>query len=183
MAAPATIFHFKIDLSDLEHSVYEHLDFRVAQHPSESVSYLLTRILAYVLNYSEGAHFLPGGLSDPDQSCLGATDLTGNVTLLIEVGNPSARRLHKASKAAPKVKVYTYKNPTLLLAAIRAEHVHRVDEIDIYSLDPEFLAVLASWLQRENLWSVVFSQGMLLVNAGNRSVEGEVHGHRLLYNR
>lgn len=174
MAAPATIFHFKIDLSDLEQGVYEHLDFRVAQHPSESVPYLLTRILAYVLNVSEGADFVAGGLSDPDLAALSASDLVGNLKLLIEIGNPSPRRLHKASKSAPKVKVYTYKNPDVLLRSMQAEHVHRASNIEIYALAPEFLALLATWLDRENMWSVVYADGTLLVNAGTRSAQGEL---------
>lgn len=177
MAAPATVFHFKIDLSDLEHSFYEHLDFRVAQHPSESQPYLLTRILAYALNYSKGAHFLPGGLSDPDQACLAATDHLGNITLWVEIGNPSARKLHKASKAAQKVKVYTYKNPDVLLSAMRTEHVHHADQIDIYSFGTEFLSILAGWLERENVWSIVFSDGALLINTGSRSTQGELRRH------
>ncbi|MES3037442.1 MAG: YaeQ family protein, partial [Bdellovibrionota bacterium] len=50
MALPSTLYRFKIDLSDIERGVYEQLEFRVAQHPSESLVYLLTRVLAYVLN-------------------------------------------------------------------------------------------------------------------------------------
>ena len=49
MALPASIHRFQIQLSDTGREVYESLDLRVARHPSESVPFLLTRILALSL--------------------------------------------------------------------------------------------------------------------------------------
>ena len=43
MALSATVYHFQIELSDVDRGVYEALDLRVARHPSESTPYLLTR--------------------------------------------------------------------------------------------------------------------------------------------
>ena len=46
MALSATVYHFQIELSDVDRDVYESLDLRVARHPSESTPYLLTRVIA-----------------------------------------------------------------------------------------------------------------------------------------
>ena len=46
MALTATMHHIEVALSDVDRGVYEALDLRVAQHPSESMRYLLTRTLA-----------------------------------------------------------------------------------------------------------------------------------------
>ena len=66
MALASTLYRFKIELSDMENSIYQSLDLRVAQHPSETMAYLFTRVFAYALSYEEGIEFSPEGLSNPD---------------------------------------------------------------------------------------------------------------------
>ena len=66
MALTATIYNFDIDLADTDRQVYESLNLRVARHPSESEEYLVTRLLAYLLEYAEGIEF-SRGVSDPDE--------------------------------------------------------------------------------------------------------------------
>jgi uncharacterized protein YaeQ len=72
MALNATIYSFAINLSDLDRNVYQALAFRVAKHPSETDAYLLTRVLAYCLEYREGLNFSKGGcptLTHPRSPC------------------------------------------------------------------------------------------------------------------
>ena len=102
MALGATIYHLQIELSDVDRGVYESLDLRVARHPSESMAYLLTRLIAYALLYEEGLAFSKGGLSSADEAPLTVRDLQGNLRAWIEIGTPSGDRLHKASKASPR---------------------------------------------------------------------------------
>ena len=56
MALPSKLYRFKIELSDPEKAAYLSLDFRIAQHPSESLQYLLTRVFAYALNFHQQGH-------------------------------------------------------------------------------------------------------------------------------
>ncbi len=51
MSQGTVLYRFRLHLSDVDRSVYEELDFRLALHPSESLAFLLTRMLAYALNY------------------------------------------------------------------------------------------------------------------------------------
>ena len=44
MALTATMRRFEIELADSDRGVYEALDLRVAQHPSESERYLVARV-------------------------------------------------------------------------------------------------------------------------------------------
>ena len=60
MAQTATIYNFDIDLADGDRGVWESLALRVARHPSESEEYLLTRVLAYALEFAEGIEFSAG---------------------------------------------------------------------------------------------------------------------------
>ena len=57
VALTATIYNIDIDLADADRGVYESLALRVARHPSESEEYLVTRILAYALEFHEGIAF------------------------------------------------------------------------------------------------------------------------------
>ncbi len=115
---PTPIYNFEIDLADHDRGVYETLALRVARHPSESEEYLWTRVLAYALECTEGIQFSPGGLSDPDEPAITVRDRTGTIRSWIEIGTPDAARLHRASKATPRVAVYLHKDPTQFLARL-----------------------------------------------------------------
>jgi uncharacterized protein YaeQ len=179
LAMTTTLYRFQIELSDIPRAIYETLDFRVAQHPSESMPYLLTRILAFVLNTTEDLTFAPTGLHDPDAAAINIPEANGGFKTLIEIGSPSARKLHKATKSAKSVKIYTYKNPNTLIEEIRSEKVHRAQEIELYSLSMSFLAELEPLLKRDNRWGILFDDGTITIQAGEVSVSGELSTHQI----
>ena len=109
MAQTATVFSFEVELAHVDRGVYDSLAFRVAQHPSETEEALLTRVLAYCLEYTDGIQFSSQGLSEPDEPPVSIRDATGALRVWIDIGVPDAARLHKASKAADRVVVYTHK--------------------------------------------------------------------------
>lgn len=163
---PVTLYRFHINLSDVDQGVYKTFDLRMAMHPSESHAYLLTRLIAYVLNDREFLEFSPEGLSDPDAPAIRAANPNGEIRLWIEIGNPNARKLHKAAKAAKQVMVYTYKDPEPLLKDIRENKVFHAETIGIWSIDPKFLETLAARLERTNTWGIILHEGTLNVSIG-----------------
>jgi len=179
MSPPVILYRFKIQLSDVERSKYEDLDFRLAMHPSESHAFLISRMFAFILNHQEGLEFSAKGLADPEEPCISMPSDRGGLALWLEVGSPSARRLHKAAKAAAQVKVYTYKNPEALLREIEAEGVHNAHKLEIFSLEPQFLSKLEEMLERENNWSIIHDEGSLNVSIGEECVAGELRRHRV----
>jgi uncharacterized protein YaeQ len=168
------LYRFQINLSDVDRGCYEQLDFRLMQHPSENLAFLLTRMLAYALNYQDGLAFSAEGLCNPDDPCLSKPDPKGGMALWIEVGNPSARRLHKAAKAATQVKVYTYKNPQSLLEEVAREKVYNSERIELFAVEPAFLDKLEALLERDNEWDVMHNEGSLTVNVGDVSEATEL---------
>jgi uncharacterized protein YaeQ len=64
MAQTATVYTVNIDLADMDRGVYETLDMRVARHPSETVEFMLVRILAYCLEVVGGPARAPGPRRD-----------------------------------------------------------------------------------------------------------------------
>lgn len=172
------MFRFKIAVSDVDRGVYETLELRLAMHPSESVPYLLTRVIAYALNYQEGLE-LTQGIGTPDDPALRVKDLTGTTLVWIDVGFPTARRLHKAAKTAKTVLVYTYRDPQILLKEVEGQEVHKKSEIEVYSLPPAFLERLGKRLARDNNWELLHTGGELSVTADGEAVHGEVGRHNL----
>jgi uncharacterized protein YaeQ len=179
MALSATVYHLQIELSDVDRSVYEALDLRLGRHPSESMHYLLTRVIAYALLYEEGIEFSKGGLSTTDEPALRVKDLQGNLRVWIEVGTPSADRLHKASKASPRVVVFTQHDPRLLVKEAESRAIYKADQIEVYALDSTFLDELEAVTDRNSKWTLMRNDGQLYVNIGDKSVSGAVTRHTL----
>jgi uncharacterized protein YaeQ len=179
MALQATVYHFQIELSDVERGVYEALDLRLGQHPSESMSYLLTRTIAYALLYEEGIAFSKGGLSSSDEPPITIRDLQGNLRAWVEIGTPSAERLHKASKAAPRVVVFTQHDPRLLVKEAATRTIHKVERIEVYALEPAFLDELGALTDRNARWTLTRNDGVLYVTVGDKTVSAPLTTHSL----
>jgi uncharacterized protein YaeQ len=174
-----TLYRFHISLSDIDLGVYKTLDLRLAMHPSESNAYLLTRLIAFALNEREFLEFATEGLGDPDAPGINATTPNGEILLWIEIGNPSAKKLHKAAKAARQVKVYTYKDPEMLLKEIRGNKVHRAESIEIFSLDAKFLDKLAGRLERKNTWGIIHHDRTLNISIGETAEVTDLRQHQV----
>ena len=173
MALTATIYNFDIELADSDRQVYESLSLRVARHPSEAEEYLVTRVLAYVLEYAEGIEF-SRGVSDPDEPAVAIRDLTGRVTTWIDVGTPDASRLHKASKAAARVVVYTHKDPAQFLKQLAGERIHQGDALELYTVDRGLVSALVERLERRVSFSVSVTDRELYLSIGNDNLTGRI---------
>ena len=169
MALGATIHIFDIALADSDRGVYESLELRVARHPSEAADYLLTRVLAYCLEYAEGIAF-SNGLSDPDEPAIAIRDLTGALQVWIDIGAPEAARLHRASKAAPRVAIYTHKDADQLVSRLAREKIHRVEALELYAVDREWLAVLAARLTRRMAFTLTVSEQHVYLSLGEETL-------------
>ena len=179
MALSATVYHFQIELSDVDRGVYEALDLRVARHPSESMPYLLTRVIAYALLFEEGIAFSKG-LSTSDEPALWIKDLQGNLRAWVELGTPSAERLHKASKASPRVVVFTQHDPRLLLREAQSRPIYKAEQIEAYALDPTFLDQLGALTERNTRWTLMRNDGLVYVTIGAETVSGPITRHALV---
>ena len=176
MALTSTLYRFTVDLSDVDRNLYQTLEFRAAMHPSESTPFFVTRILAFCLNYRDGLEF-SGGISTPEDPALRVSGLTGGLDLWIDIGNPSAKRIHKASKSARQVMIYTHKDAQMLVDGFKEEAVHKLESIGIYSLDQRFLNFLGATLNRDNHWEMTHNQGELYVGVGKETFQGRIIKH------
>ncbi len=178
MALPSTIYTIAIDLSDIDRGVYESLSLKVARHPSETEEYLVARVLAYCLECAEGLNF-SRGLAEPDEPALSVRDLTGELIAWIEVGQPDAARLHKASKLARRVVVYTQKEARHLVRQLAGERIHRAEELELYAIDRGLLAELTGRLERRMTLGVSVADRHLFVTVDGTTIEGRVERIRM----
>lgn len=135
-------------------------------------------MLAYCLEYTEGIVF-GRGISEPDDPPIAVRDLTGTIQVWIEIGSPDAARLHKASKAAPRVAVYTHKEPWILLRQLEGEKIHRAEALEIYAFDREMIDGLVELLDRRTAMSLSISDREMYVTIGDVTVSGAVERHVL----
>ena len=173
MALTATIYKFDIDLADADRHVYETLALQVARHPSESEAYLVTRVLAYALEFTDGIAW-SRGLADQTEPPLAVRDLTGTIQVWIEIGSPDAARLHKASKAAPRVVVYTHKDPAQLVDRLTGEKIHRAHAIEVYAIDRNLIGALVARLDRRMTFGLSIAERELFISIGTETLNGAV---------
>jgi uncharacterized protein YaeQ len=173
MALGATIYNFDVELADSDRHVYESLAMRVARHPSESEEYLVTRLLAYLLEFAEGIEF-SRGVSDPDEPTIAVRDLTGAIASWIDIGTPDAARLHRASKAAARVAVYTHKEPTQFLKQLAGEKIHNAEALELYAIDRALVAALVARLERRLAFSLSVNEHELYLSIGADNLRGTV---------
>jgi len=178
MALGATVYVMTVRLADADRDVYETLTLRVAQHPSESVDYLLTRVLAYCLEYTQGIAFSKG-LSDPEEPAIAVRDLTGALHTWVDIGSPAAERLHKASKAARRVVVYAHREVEAWLARLSTGNIHRAETVEINVMDRELLAAWAARLERRMDLDLAVSERQLYLSFADVTLSGEVLSRRL----
>jgi len=173
MALTATLHTLRVALNDADRGVYETLELRVARHPSETLPYMLTRILAYCLFWEPDIEF-SRGLSTTDEPAVWVKTPDGRIRWWIDVGHPSASRLHKASKTAEHVAVCTFQNPEAFQRTLVGERIHRGESIELVGLPNEMLAPLEATVERRMAWDLTLTGGQLYISTENQSLGGEI---------
>jgi len=179
MALTSTVYNLDITLNDTDRNVYETLALRVALHPSETMEHMLTRMLAYCLEFQEGIAFSKGGLSNGDQPAVSVSHPDGRIKSWIDIGLPDAERLNKASKAAEKVAVYTHRDPGTLRRQTAGQRIHKVEDIAVYAIDLRLLEEIVPFIDRRTQLEITVTGGQLYIVTGGKAFTGAVTQHRL----
>jgi uncharacterized protein YaeQ len=173
MALGSTLFRVNVDVANVDAGIYETLDLRIAQHPSEDLLRVVARVLAQCLLHEEGL-CAGRGLSEADDPALFVKDGAGNVVHWIDVGYPGSDRLHRASKASRRLTVVCHKGSEGLIRAREKRAIHNVDQISVILLTPSLVQALADSLERNNTWVLVRTGEELMVTANEHLYSGSV---------
>ena len=154
------LFRFHINLADSDRGVYEAIEVRAARHPSETDVYMVARVLAFALEYTEDLKMGPG-LSNGDEPAITLTSPDGRSLLWVDIGLPSPERLQRAIRLADRVVVILHRGNTTL-EALLAQFAGKA--VTFIEFDNRFLDEIAGHLSRNNTWDITIAGGAIYVS-------------------
>jgi len=178
MALTATVYNLDTELADIDRGVYETFAVRMARQPSETAEYMLTRYLAYCLEFVEGIELTEGVAAGGDEPAVVVRDLTGRLTSWIEVGMPGPERVHRGSKKADRVAVYTHRAIAQVLAQLGGQGIHRAADIPVYEFGAGFVGEVAATIDRRARVSLSVTERQLYLEIDGRTFDTVISEHR-----
>ncbi len=170
MARGATLYRAKLEISLIDRSIYAEPTVSLAQHPSETLERALVRLLAFALCYEEGLEF-GRGVSATDEPDLWSREGDGRPRQWVEVGQPDAKRLVKASRHAERVTLFTFGENLWRYRKAQFEDFEAPPNLSIAAFDATFITRLAASTGRQIRWSVTMSEGVLFLGTGEETFE------------
>ena len=155
MAIKPTIYKFNITLSDMNREIYETLNLTIAQHPSETAERMMTRVLAFCINFEERLSFAKG-LSEVEEPDLWSVEYNDDISLWIDVGEPDADRIKKATRRATQVKVSSFNSKSDVWWE-QSQNKFEALKASYYRFDWEAIQKLANMLERTMHLSVMLT--------------------------
>lgn len=170
MAIKPTIYKLSIAISDFNRDYYDSVNLTVALHPSETVQRMMARIVAYCLNAQDNITFTKG-LSNIEEPDIWVKTLDDQITLWIEVGEPSPERIKKSSRIAPEVKFYSFNSKSDTWWKQSKDKVSQFKNVKFYQFDWPQIQLLATFAERSMDWSLSISGDTVYIAAENQECE------------
>lgn len=158
MALKATIYKADLQIVDLDRHYYVSHALTLARHPSENDERMMVRVLMYALHAQEGIAFTKG-LFDVDEPDVWVRDLTGEIKLWIDIGQPDESRLRKACGRADQVVVMCYSSSCEIWWKQIAPKLSRLNNLTIMQLPADTSQALATLVQRSMLLQFMVQDG------------------------
>ncbi len=171
MAHNATIFKAQLNVADMDRNYYGDHALVIARHPSETDERMMVRLLAFALNASESLEF-GRGLSAEDEPDLCQKDLTGQIELWIDVGQPDEKSVRKAGGRASRVRIYNYgiRGADTWWNQVRAK-LERQNNLSVTYFAQEATRAMAALADRNMQLQCTIQQGQIWLSGGERTVE------------
>jgi uncharacterized protein YaeQ len=169
MAQKSTINKATIHLSDMDRNYYDTLNLTIAQHPSETDSRMMLRIIAYVLNAHEDLQF-GKGVSDEDEAAIWQINYSEEIELWIELGQLDEKRLKKACNRAKKVKLYCYGSSVNTWWKQSQGKLLQFDKLSIEQFSEETTQALTQLMSRNMEFQCSIQDGQLWLTSGETSL-------------
>jgi uncharacterized protein YaeQ len=171
MALKSTVVKAELQISDLDRHYYATHNLTVAQHPSETDERLMVRLLAFALFAEERLEF-GRGLSQDDEPDLWLKELTGEIDLWIDLGQPEEARIRKACGRARRAVVVTYSGRSAdIWWEKNAASLARSGNLTVIDIAAETVAALTTLMARTMRLNVMIQDGEVQVLGGDVTVE------------
>jgi len=161
VALKPTIYKLKIALSDLNRDYYDALSLTLAQHPSESLERMVTRILAYCIDAQDYITFTKG-LSAIEEPAVWVKSLDDQLLLWIDVGEPALDRVKKSSRLAQALHIYTFNSKSDVWWT---QNSHKLSKLNasIFQFNWQDIQAVAKLIQRTMDWSITITGNALYI--------------------
>ncbi|MBB1269574.1 YaeQ family protein [Shewanella sp. SR44-3] len=176
MAPKATVFKAAIQVADMDRHYYADHQLTLAQHPSETDSRMMVRLLAFVLNASESLSFSKGLCVD-DEPELWDKSLSDEILLWVEFGQADEKWLRKACGRAKKVQLYTYGGRSVpIWWQQNSAALERYKNLSVINIAEESVKGMEVFVDRNMNLQVSISEGQVWLSNNEHSllIEPEV---------
>lgn len=170
MALPSTIYRISLQISDIDHGIYETVQTTAARHPSETEERLVARLLAAALFYKPELAFTKG-LCATDEPDLWVVGPDGRAQVWVEVGLPDSDRIIKACRHAERVALLASGKALSVWDQQHLPKLVNCNNLTVVSVDQAFISTLATILERVITWSITITEGTLYLTCGDITCE------------
>ncbi len=169
MALKATIYKVDLQIADMDRNYYAEHALTLARHPSETDERMMARVLMYALHAQEGITYTKG-LFDADEPEIWVKDLTGQITLWIDIGQPDETRLRKACGRAEQVIVLCYSGSCELWWRQLQNKLTRLTNLTVLQLPAASSQALAALTERTLRLQCMVQDGEVWLSTDNTRV-------------
>ncbi|TMO62043.1 YaeQ family protein [Pseudoalteromonas aurantia] len=165
------VFKARVNVADLFHHANHQEVFTTALQKSESLAHFVLKIVGLcAISYEQSAHL--NTHSDRQKPDVWLEDDTGYITLALYASELELEEIARVAKLFGKVVILSKQNPTWFSEI--SERIHIVENVSIFSLEPQFVESLSGALSRSLHWDVVIEQNQLSVSDKNDYYETQV---------
>lgn len=173
MALKATIYKADLQIADMDRHYYADHALTIARHPSESDERMMVRVLMYALYAQEGIAFTKG-LFDVDEPEVWVKDLTGEIRLWIDIGQPDETRLRKACGRAGQVIAVCYSSSCEVWWKQIENKLARLDNLTVLQLPTEASRALAALAGRSMQLQCMVQDGEVWISTDAARLQVEL---------
>ncbi|QFU23365.1 YaeQ family protein [Shewanella eurypsychrophilus] len=171
MAPKATVYKVNIQIADMDRGYYQDHQLTLAQHPSETDSRMMVRLLAFALNASEFLEFSKG-LCVEDEPELWQKSLSGEIELWIEFGQSDEKWLRKASGRSKQVQLFTYGGRSVPIWWQQNEKaLERYKNLKVWNIPEEAVKQMGELVARNMALQYNISDGEVWLSSDDGSVQ------------
>jgi uncharacterized protein YaeQ len=171
MALKSTVVRAELQVSDLDRHYYAAHPLTLAQHPSETDERLMVRLLAFAMFADERLEF-GRGLSQDDEPDLWLKQLTGEIELWIDLGQPDESRIRKACGRARRVVVFTYSGRSAeLWWEKNGNALVRNRNLTVIDVEPDTVTALTTLMGRGMRLNVMIQDAEIQILGGDSTID------------
>ena len=178
MALKATIFKARLQIADMDRHYYGEHALTLARHPSETDERMMLRVLAYARHAHEDLAF-GRGVSTDDEPDLWIRNLTGEIELWIQLGQPDEREIRRACGRARQVVLYTYSGQGARIWWKQlGGKLASLGNLSVYDIPPESMAVLGQLAGRGMDLNITIQDGAIWLANEETALEVNVEARQ-----